>query len=90
MVGYVVVRDNGWYAQPGADGSFTIANVPPGTYALKVWHERAPELTQEVTVPAGGLTIAAPLTLDTGSYVFQQHPNKYGQAYGTGAARERY
>lgn len=90
MVGYVVVRDNGWYAQPGADGSFTIASVPAGTYTLKVWHERAPELTQQVTVPSGGLTIAAPLALDASSYAFQQHRNKYGQAYGTGATRERY
>lgn len=87
MTAFVVVRDNGWYAQPGADGSFTIPNVPPGTYTLKVWHERAPELTQQITVPAGGLSGLA-LALDASGYRFVQHNNKYGQAYGT--ARERY
>jgi plastocyanin len=87
MVGVVVVRDNAWYAQPGADGSFTIPNVPPGTYTLRAWHERAPELSREVTVPAGGLG-GLTLTLDASGYRWTQHRNKYGQEYG--AARERY
>lgn len=90
MVGFIVVRDNGWYTQPGADGSFTITNVPAGSYTLKVWHERATELTRQITVPAGGLALSEPLQLDASGYQYVQHPNKYGQAYGTGAARERY
>jgi plastocyanin len=90
MVGFIVVRDNAWHAQPAADGSFAIPNVPAGRYTLKVWHERTPELTQEITVPAGGLALAEPLLLDASGYTFTQHRNKFGQAYGTGAARERY
>jgi plastocyanin len=89
MVGFLVVRDNAWYAQPGADGSFTIPDVPPGTYTLRAWHERAPQVTQEVTVPSGGLANLE-LTLDASRYSWVQHRNKYGQEYGSGATRERY
>lgn len=89
MVGFIVVRDNGWYAQPGADGSFTIPNVPAGHYTLKVWHERAPERSQEIDIPAGGLSGLA-LVLDASAYAYVQHKNKYGQEYGSGATRERY
>ena len=89
MTGFVIVRDNGWFTQPGADGSFTIANVPPGSYTLKVWHERAPETTQAITVPAGGLSGVA-IAMDASSFQFVQHRNKYGQEYGSGPTRERY
>jgi len=89
MTGFVIVRDNAWFAQPGADGSFTIPNVPPGTYTLKVWHERAPEHSQSVTVPAGGLSGVA-VTMDASGYQYVQHMNKYGQEYGSGSTRERY
>jgi plastocyanin len=89
MSAFVVVRDNGWYTQPAADGSFTIPNVPPGRYTLNVWHERAPAVRQEITVPAGGLA-GVNLTMDASGYRWVQHRNKYGQEYGTGTRRERY
>jgi plastocyanin len=89
MVGYVLVRDNAYFAQPGADGSFTIPGVAPGTYTLHVWHERASELAQPIVVPEGGLA-GLDLTLDASGYKFTQHKNKYGQEYGSGATRERY
>lgn len=89
MSGFVVVRDNGWYAQPGADGSFTIPNVPPGTYTLKAWHERGGETSQDITVPAGGLANVE-VRMDASAYQYVQHKNKYGQEYGSGATRERY
>lgn len=89
MTGYIVVRDNGWFAQPGGDGSFTIPNVPAGTYTLHLWHERGGESTQSITVPAGGLANLE-LRMDASTYQFVQHKNKYGQDYGSGATRERY
>jgi plastocyanin len=89
MSGFVVVRDNVYYAQPGADGSYTIPNVAPGSYVLHVWHERAPEATREITVPPGGLT-GQDVALDASAYQFVAHKNKYGQEYGSGATRERY
>ena len=54
MLGYVYVTTNPYAAVSGADGSFTITDVPPGTYNVKVWHESLGESTQEVTVTAGG------------------------------------
>ena len=87
MSAFIVVRDNAWYMQPGADGSFTIPNVPPGTYQLHIWHERAPQIDQSITVPSGGLS-GLVLTMDASGYQWVQHQNKYGQAYGT--TRERY
>ena len=89
MSGFVVVRDNAYFAQPGADGSYTIPNVPPGAYTLHVWHERAPEVTRPITVPAGGLT-GQDATLDASAYRPVAHKNKYGQEYWSGATRERY
>ena len=89
MTGFVIVRDNAWYTKPGLDGSFTIENVPPGSYTLKVWHERAPVFSQAITVPDGGLT-GVEITMDASGYVYSQHKNKYGQEYGSGATRERY
>jgi plastocyanin len=89
MSGFVVIRDNGWFAQPAADGTFTIANVPAGTYTVHVWHERAGETTQPVTVPAGGLA-NLDLRMDASTYQYVQHKNKYGQDYGSGSSRERY
>jgi len=89
MSGFVLVRDNGYFTQPGADGSYAIEQVEPGRYTLHVWFERAPEVTKDVTVPAGGLS-GQDVTLDAGGYHYQPHKNKYGQEYGSGATRERY
>jgi hypothetical protein len=80
MSAIIVVRDNPYYAQPGADGSFTISDVPPGSYVLHAWHERGGESTRSVTVPAGGLRNAA-IQLDARGYRFVQHLNKFGQPY---------
>jgi len=86
MSGFVVVMGNGWFTQPGADGSFTVPDVPPGRYTLKVWHERANETSQEITVPVGGLD-GVTVTMDASGYRPQAHKNKYGQDYGTSVER---
>ncbi len=56
MSGFVVVMDNPYFVVTSRDGSFTIDNVPPGTYKLKTWHEKLRSEEQEVTVE-GGKTI---------------------------------
>ena len=86
MSAFLVVRDNGYYGQPAADGSFTIEGVPPGHYVLHAWHERAGETTQPVDVtPAGAKNVV--LELDARGYKFVQHVNKFGQPYAKGGAR---
>ena len=54
MLGYVYVSKNPYITVSAADGSFTLSDVPPGTYKVKIWHEKLGEATQDVTVSAGG------------------------------------
>lgn len=53
MSAFVVVLDNPYFGVTGKDGSFTIDNVPPGTYKLKTWHESLKSVEQEVKVEGG-------------------------------------
>ncbi len=86
MSGFIVLRDNPYYTQPGADGSFSIAAVPPGDYTLHAWHERAKEVSRAIRVPADGLKDLE-LALDARGYKFKSHPNKYGQPYSQAGRR---
>jgi uncharacterized protein involved in outer membrane biogenesis len=52
MRGWLVVATEA-AAISGADGRFTIDNVPPGTYDVRVWHESLKGAPQKVTVSAG-------------------------------------
>jgi plastocyanin len=58
MNGAIVVEDNPYFAVTGDDGSFSIGDVPPGSYTVHVWHERLGEQDQKVTVAAGGKAMA--------------------------------
>ncbi|MBI4767808.1 MAG: carboxypeptidase regulatory-like domain-containing protein [Deltaproteobacteria bacterium] len=53
MLGYVIVLQNPYYALTDNSGKYEIKNVTPGTYKLKVWHEKLRETSKEVTVEAG-------------------------------------
>ena len=39
MLGWVYVADNPYYAITPKDGSFSITDIPPGTYTLVAWQE---------------------------------------------------
>ena len=54
MEAYIGVTDHPYFAVTGEDGSFTIANLPPGDYVIETWHEEYGTQTQNVTVPASG------------------------------------
>ncbi|HYT03410.1 MAG TPA: carboxypeptidase regulatory-like domain-containing protein [Gemmatimonadales bacterium] len=89
MVAFVLVMASRYYAQPAADGTFTLEDVPPGAYKLHVWHERSAEAVQDVTVtPAGAPGID--VQLDARRFHWVSHKNKYGQDYPTNAGLERY
>lgn len=83
MISFVIVRGNGWYTQPSADGAFSISGVPPGSYTLHAWHERAEIVRQPVAVTAQGMTGLA-LELDARGYEWIQHADKHGRPYRSG------
>jgi hypothetical protein len=61
--GYIAVFDQPYATVTKADGSFTIDQVPPGTYTLVAWHERTGRTEQKVTVAAGAAAkVAVSLT----------------------------
>jgi len=39
MSGYIFVAGNPYYALTDSSGTFTITDVPPGTYTISCWHE---------------------------------------------------
>jgi hypothetical protein len=53
MSASIMVFDHTFFTIPKADGSFTIDNVPPGSYKVSAWHERIGETSQPVTIEAG-------------------------------------
>ncbi len=62
MEAFIVVADNPYYAQTGADGSFEIGDVPPGSYTLEIWQEYTGVTEIPVTVKAKE-TVQVPVEL---------------------------
>ena len=56
MLGWLYVVSNPYFMQTGADGSYSITDVPPGDYTLVVWQETIGEIEMPVTVEAGATT----------------------------------
>jgi plastocyanin len=54
MEGYVVVLETPYFAVSNKDGSYSIKNVPAGTYTISIWHEKLKGASVKVTVPATG------------------------------------
>lgn len=50
MEAYIGVQNHPYMAVTGDDGSFTLANLPPGDYTIEAWHEQYGTQTQQVTV----------------------------------------
>lgn len=59
MQAWVAVQDHPFFAVTGADGAFTIANVPPGTYTLEAWHPVLGLTSTKIKVRKGKATRAA-------------------------------
>jgi hypothetical protein len=57
MFAWVSVFDHPYFCVSGADGKFTIKNVPPGKYTIVAAHRKAGEKTQEVEVKDGNATV---------------------------------
>lgn len=54
MSAYAGVVAHPFFAVSAADGSFSIAQLPAGTYTLEAWHEELGTRTAEVTVDGTG------------------------------------
>jgi plastocyanin len=50
MTAYVGVMTHPFFAVTGADGTFSIQGLPPGTYTLEAWHEKFGTRTANVTI----------------------------------------
>lgn len=64
MHAFIGVVDHPYFATTKDDGSFTLPNLPPGTYTVTAWHETLGRQSTTITVPASGkaeanLTFAA-------------------------------
>jgi len=53
MLAYILVLQNPYHDLTDKAGNFEIRDVPPGTYKLKMWHEKLQGADQQVTVEAG-------------------------------------
>ena len=54
MLGFVHVFDHPFFAVTNEQGAFLIADLPPGNYVLKAWHEDAGIKSQEIVVSESG------------------------------------
>src|ERR1017187_1665934 len=80
MSAVIVVLKSPYFAVSDHSGAFQITNVPPGSYRLRVFHERATEQTLEglsrvVEVSADGLQLPVVSVSESG-YLLLPHKNK--------------
>jgi plastocyanin len=60
MEAWILVLPNPHFAKTGPDGRYALRNVPPGTYALSVWHRKLKFAPVEIQVPATSDAVANP------------------------------
>lgn len=53
MRGYIAVLKHPFFAVSDKSGSFTLKDLPPGTYTITAWQEKLGMKTQKITVGAG-------------------------------------
>lgn len=85
MSAVVLVLNTSHFTTTARNGSWSL-DVPPGTYQLEVFHERATQqtlqgLSQRVVVNADGLVIPV-IGVSEAGYLTTPHKNKYGKDYG--------
>ena len=50
MSTYLGVLPHPYFGVTGADGAYSLKNLPPGEYVIEAWHEKLGTKTQKVTV----------------------------------------
>ena len=56
MYAAIVITDSPWQAKPNDEGSFSITEVPAGTYQVLIWHNAAGVFRREVQISETGVT----------------------------------
>jgi hypothetical protein len=87
MSAIVIAVNTPYYGISDKNGVLVIANVPPGTYELQVWHERVlPEtlnkLTRSIVVSSAANSLGTIRLVEQRSTA-EIHKNKYGEDYDT-------
>lgn len=55
--GFIAVFESPYFAITDSSGGFRLDSIPPGTYHLRVWHERSTStIERDVTVSASGIS----------------------------------
>ena len=85
MSAIIAVVPTPWYAVTPPTGKIAIANVPPGEYELRIYHERAlPEnlkfLEHRIAVPEAELALPLISISETG-FTPAEHLDKHGKPY---------
>jgi plastocyanin len=69
MSAVIVVVPSGYYAVTGADGAFSLGDLPAGTYGVASWHEQSTakleDVMQRVTVDGDPVALTFTLPLAT-------------------------
>ncbi len=85
MSAVILVLDTPYFSKARRNGKYQIPNVPPGSYELRVFDERAtagPDVKIVVNIEEGQDQVAAPpVHLSELGYVRLPHKNKYGLDY---------
>lgn len=84
MSAVILVLPTPYFVVTQRDGSFRL-DVPPGTYDLDVFHERATDqvlrsLSRRIVVEPTGLRIP-PIVVSEAGYLIVPHKNKFGKDY---------
>lgn len=84
MSAIILVLETPYFTVTPHDGSFHL-DVPPGSYDLSVFHERATEqelqsLSRRIVVTEEGLKLP-PIVVSEAGYLMAPHKNKYGKDY---------
>jgi plastocyanin len=85
MSAVIVVLKSPYFATSATNGTLRIDDVPPGSYRMHVFHERAAEqtlasLTRAVDVADGPVELA-PIEVSESGYLEVPHKNKFGKDY---------
>ena len=89
MAAVIIVVNTPYFATSNASGQYTIADVPPGHYRLRVFSERSTpavlnEVTQIIAVHDAPAVIP-PITVSEAGYITTPHANKFAKPYPPGA-----